>query len=131
GIDNDVNLRVRFFVQEIHESPAHQLRAETQIRVFGERVMLPAAAHLDRVAPPDTGSAVEVEKVAAAIARRLLNNEMSIKHDRLQTRQQVVGTVDMGPAHLCAADDRIGEVIDQLAQKIRLRHKVGIENRDQ
>ena len=49
--------------------------------------MLPAAAHLDRFAPPDAGRAVEVEKIAAPIAGCLLNHEMPVEHDRLQARQ--------------------------------------------
>ena len=93
--------------------------------------MLPAAAHLDRFAPPDAGRAVEVEKIAAAIAGGLLNHEMPVEHDCLQARQQIVGTVDVGPAHLGATHNWVGEVVDQLAQKIRLRHKVGVKNRNQ
>src|SRR6185369_2074580 len=36
----------------------------------------------------------------------------------------------MRPAHLRAAHHGIGKVIDQLAQTIRLRNKVGVENRE-
>ena len=36
--------------------------------------MLPATAQLDRLAPPDSGRAVEVEKISGAIARRLLDH---------------------------------------------------------
>src|SRR5437868_36019 len=86
GVDLDRNFRRRFFVEQVNETPTHQLRAETQIGIFGERVVLPAAAQLDRFAPPDAGSAVEVEKVSCAIARGLLDHKMPVEHDRLQTR---------------------------------------------
>src|SRR5689334_22301920 len=56
---------------------------------------------------------------------------MTVEHDRLQTGQQVVIAVDVRPAHLRAADHRIGEEVDQLAQAIRLRNKVGVEDREQ
>src|SRR5439155_14808666 len=124
------NFRRRFFVEQINESPSHQLRAKTQISVFGKRVVLPAAAHLDRFAAPDSGGAVEVKKIAAAIARSLLDDKVTIEHDRLQTREQIVRTIDVGPTHLRAADDGIREVVHQLAQKVRPRHKVGIEDRN-
>src|SRR6267142_1235598 len=93
--------------------------------------MLPAATHLDRFAPPDSGGAIEVEKIARAIARGLLNYKVPIEHDRLQAGQQVVRTIDVGPAHLRTANNRICEVVNQLAQEIRPRDKISIEDRDQ
>ena len=131
SVDLDRNLRRRFFVEQVNELPAHQLRAETQIGVFSQRVVLPAAAHLDRLATPDAGSAVEVEKAAGAIARGLFDDEMTVEHDRLQARQQVVIAVDVRPAHLRATDHRIGEEVDQLAQAIGLGNEVGVEDREQ
>src|SRR5713226_4904354 len=131
GVNVDRNFRRGFFVQQIDKPPAHQLRAKAQVRVFGERVVLPAAAHLNRFAPPDSRGAVEIKKVAAPVARRLFDHKMTVEHDRLQPSQKVVRTVDVRPAHLRAADNRVGEVMDQLAQEIRLGHKVGIEDRNQ
>src|SRR2546421_11115039 len=93
--------------------------------------MLPAAAQLDRLAPPDAGSAVKVEKVSRPVAGGLLDHKMAVEHDCLQTRQQIVRAVDVGPAHLCTAYDWIGKVMNQLAQEIGLRHKVRIEDGDQ
>src|SRR5712691_3813862 len=131
GIDVDRDFRRGFFVQQIDKPPAHQLRAKTQVRVFGEGVVLPAAAHLNRFAPPNAGRTVEIEKVAAAVARCLFDHKVTVEHDRLQSRQQIVRTVDVRPAHLRTADNRIGEVMDQFAQEIRLGYKVGIEDGDQ
>ena len=93
--------------------------------------MLPATAHLDRLAAPDAGGAVEVEKAAGAIARGLFDDEMTVEHDRLQTRQQIVFAVDVRPAHLRATNQRIGEEVDELAQAVRLGNEVGVEDREQ
>src|SRR5256885_1807908 len=90
--------------------------------------MLPAAAQLDRLAPPDAGRAVEVEKISRPVAGGLLDHKMAVEHDCLQTRQQIVRAVDVGPAHLRAAYNWIGKVMNQLAQEIGLRHKVGIKD---
>ena len=131
GVDLYRYLRGRFFIQEIDKFPAHQLRAETQVGIFGERIVLPAAAHLDGGAPPDTGGTVKIEEGAGAIARRLFNHEMPIQHDRLQARQQIVFAVDVRPAHLGATHQRVFEEINQLAQTIGLGHKVRIEDGEQ
>ena len=37
----------------------------------------------------------------------------------------------MGPTHLGATDSSVGEIMDQLAQEIRFRHEVGVEDCDQ
>src|SRR6185503_2372065 len=78
------NFRGRFLVEQVNKLPSHQLRAETQIGVFSKRVVLPAAAHLDRLSPPDSGGAVEVEKAAGAIACGLFDEEVAVEQDRLQ-----------------------------------------------
>src|SRR5207249_4933614 len=95
GINLDGNLSRRFFVEQIDETPAHQLGTETQIGIFGQRVVLPAATQLDRFAPPNAGRSVEVEKISGAIARRLFDHEMAVEHDRLQPGQQIVRTIDV------------------------------------
>src|SRR5581483_3838963 len=56
---------------------------------------------------------------------------MTVEHDRLESRQQIVRAVDVCPTHLRTADRRIGEVMNEVAQEVRLRHKVRIEDRDQ
>ena len=130
GVHFDWNFCRRFFIKQIDKSPTHQLGAKTQISILSQRVVLPAAAQLDRFAPPDARGPVEVEKISGAVARGLLDHEMAVEHDRLQARQQIVRAVDVRPAHLRATNNWIGEVVDELAQKIRLGHKVGIEDRD-
>jgi hypothetical protein len=93
--------------------------------------VLPAAARLDRLATPDAGGAVEVEKAAGAIARGLFDDEVPVEHDRLQTRQQVVTAVDVRPAHLRATDEWIGKEVDQLAEAIAFGDEVGVKDREQ
>src|SRR2546425_6650735 len=93
--------------------------------------MLPAAAQLDRLTPPNAGSAVEVEKISCPVACGLLDHKMAVEHDCLQTRQQIVRAVNVRPAHLRTTHNWISEVMNQLAQEIRLRHKVGIKDRYQ
>src|SRR5882724_3652844 len=90
GINLNRDFGRRFFVKQVNKSPAHQLGAKTQISVFGERVVLPASAQQDGLAPPDAGGAIKVEKVSAPITRGLLNDEVTVEHDGLQSRQQVI-----------------------------------------
>ena len=66
-----------------------------------------------------------------AIARGLFDDEVTVEHDRLQARQQVVVAVDVRPAHLRATNHRIGKEVDQLAQAIGLGNEVGVEDREQ
>src|SRR3712207_7858805 len=61
-----------------------ELRAVAQVEIFGQRVVLPPAAALDRLAAPDPGRSVEVEEAAGAVAR-------SEEHtSELQSRQYLV-----------------------------------------
>ena len=43
GVHLDGQFRRAVFVYEVDEAPAHELRAEAEVCVFGERVVLPAA----------------------------------------------------------------------------------------
>ena len=130
-VDLNRDLRRRFFVEQVNKLPTHQLRAEAKVSVFSQRVVLPATAHLDRLAAPDTGRAVEVEESAGAIACGLFDDEVTVEHDGLQTRQKIVLAVDVRPAHLRAANQWIGEEVDELAQAVGLRNEVSIEDCEQ
>ena len=90
--------------------------------------------------PPDSsiarrrqmpGRPVEVEEAARAVPHRLLDDEVAVEQDGLEARQQIVGAVDVRPAHLRAADQRVGEEVDELAQAVGARHEVGVEDGDQ
>src|SRR5262249_31504577 len=119
------------FVEQVNKLPAHQLRAEAEVSVFSQRVMLPAATHLDGLAAPDAGGAVEIEKSAGAIPCRLFDDEVTVEHDGLKTCQQIVLAVDVRPAHLRATDERVSKEVDELAQAVRLGNEVGVEDREQ
>src|ERR1700692_3868148 len=57
-------------ILQISEFPAFELPPIRKVGVFGERIVLPAPGVVDRIAPPHSRSAVEVEKdIAASPAR--------------------------------------------------------------
>ena len=92
--------------------------------------MLPAAAVVDRLAPPDAGGAVEVEEAAAAIAAAVLEHEVRVEQHRLDLGEQRIVFVDVPPARLHERDLGIGEVMNGAGQEVGLRNEVGIEDRD-
>src|SRR6266849_6038162 len=93
--------------------------------------MLPASTHLDRSSTPNAGGSIEVEKSARAVSNGLFDDEMAVKHDGLQASQQVIRPVDMRPAHLRTADERVAEVIYKFSQTVRFGHKIGVKNRQE
>ena len=121
-------LRRRDYVRKEDELPARELRAITQIQIFGKCVMLPPSGLIDARPPPQTGRSVEVKESAAAAPGGLLEQEMAIEKHRLHPREQRVAAVQMAPARLDHAHRRIGKKLDSLAQEIGLRDEVGIEN---
>ena len=116
---------------QVFELPAGQLRAVAQVGVFGERVVLPAAAVGDGLDAPHAGGAVEVEVVAGAGAGAVLEHKVAVEQDRLDLGQHAVVAVEVGPARLHHADLRLGKVVDHLHQPVRRRHKVGVEDGDE
>jgi hypothetical protein len=58
--------------------PSRQLRAITQIEIFTEGVVLPAAGFLDACAAPKAGRAVEIKKASASAASRLLEQKVAV-----------------------------------------------------
>ena len=113
------------------ELPAAQLGAVAEVQVFGQRVVLPAAAVDNRFAAPDPRGAVEVEEVARAVAPAVLQHEVRVEQDRLDLGEQRVVGVDVAPARLHHGDLRIHEVVDGLVQEVGRRQEVGVENRDE
>ena len=124
-------LRRRDDVGKEDKFPARELRAVTQIQILRQRVVLPAAGLFDARPPPETGRSVEIEKAAAAAARGLFEQEMAIEKHRLHPREQRVAAIQMAPARLDHPHLRIGKEIDRLAQQIRRRNKIRIENTDE
>ena len=75
-------------IGKVNKFPARKLGAITKIQVFAQRVSLPASTLFDTRTPPETGGTIEIEKPAAAAARSLLKQQMSIQKNRLHARQQ-------------------------------------------
>ena len=121
-------LRRRDHVRKENELPARELRAITQIQIFGERVVLPASRLVDAGAPPQTGRAVEIEETAAAAPGRLLEQKMAIEKHRLHAGEQRVAAIQVAPARLDHSHLRVGEKMDRPLQKIGLRNEIGIED---
>src|SRR5213594_179529 len=122
-------------LREIHKLPAFELRAIRQIGVFGKSVMLPAASIVNGFAAPHAGGAIEVEERAAAGARAVLDDEVSVEKNRFHVGQQGIIAVDIRPARLDHADFaaaiRIHEIGNGAAKKIGLGEKVGVEDGDE
>ena len=72
-------LRRSHDVGKINEFPARELGAIAKIEVFAQRIVLPASALLDTRTSPETGGSIEIKKTAAAAARSLLQQKMSIQ----------------------------------------------------
>src|SRR5207244_496756 len=51
-------------VRQIKKFPSSHLRAVTKIRVFRQRIVLPASCTFNGIAPPDSRCSVEVEEPA-------------------------------------------------------------------
>ena len=119
------------YSRQVNEPPASHLGAVTQVEVFGQGVVFPAAAVDDGHAAPNAGCAVEIEETAGTIARGVFDDEVAVQKDRLQGRDQGKRTVEMGPAHLHHADLRVGEIVDGVLQEIFVRYEIGVENGDE
>src|SRR5215510_8752392 len=131
GIDLDRQFSGRILIEQIDEFPSHQLCAEAEIGIFCESVVLPTATPLNRFPPPHSGCPIEIEESAGAVTRGLFDNEMGIEQDFLDASEERITGIDMTPAHLHCSDSLIGEIINHVAQAIRPRSKVGIEDCDQ
>ena len=118
-------------VGQVFELPAGKLRAVAEVGVFGEGVVLPAAAIGDGLDAPHAGSAVEVEEVAGAVARAMLEDEVAVEQDGLDLGKHAVVAVEVGPAGLHHADLRLGEVVDDLHEPVGRRDKIGVEDGDE
>ena len=83
------------------------------------------------VAAPDAGRAVEIEKQAAAEARRMLDHEMAVEQNRFHFGERRIIAIDVAPARLHHRQLGIDEIRHRAAQKIRRRNKIRVENRDE
>src|ERR1035438_9424493 len=117
--------------RHVDELPAFQLRAVTEVGIFGERIVLPAAGVLNRLAAQNTGRAVEVEEVARARASPVLQDEVPVQQHGFHFGEEAVIAIQIAPAGLHDADSRVGEMLDGAREEIRRRDEIGIENGDE
>src|SRR5438552_8918211 len=90
--------------------------------------MLPAARLFNARFSPESGRSVEVEKATTARARGLFEHEMAVEKHRLHPGEQGIAAIQMAPARLNHPNFRVGKEIDCLAQQMRRRNEIGIEN---
>jgi len=100
-------------VRKKDKFPTDKLGAIAEIKIFAERVVLPAASLLDTGTPPETGRSIEIEKPAASAARGLLEQEMAIQKDRLHAGEQRITAIQMAPSRLDHSYVRIAEEMDR------------------
>ncbi len=124
-----------FDIREIEKFPTLELRAIREICVFGERVVLPAAGIFDGLTAPDACGAIEIEKSAAAGARAMFDDKMSIEEDGFNLRKEGIVAVEVGPASLdhpdLVAALGIQKIGNRAAEEILLRNEVSVENGDE
>src|SRR5436309_16028572 len=82
GVHLDRQLRRALDARVVDELPALELGAITQISIFGEGVVLPAAGVLDRGAAPHAGGAVEVDEAPGKVSRAVHDHEVAVKKNR-------------------------------------------------
>ena len=81
-------------------APALDPAAIGEVEVLGDRVALPAAAGLDRGALPDAAGAVERQRMAGPVARRLLDAEMGVERHHLHLGERVLVRIEEIEARL-------------------------------
>src|SRR5262245_58170013 len=113
---------------QIQKFPSRQLGAIAEVCVFSERVVLPTTAALNRGAAPDTGGSVEIEESPGKMTATMFDHEMTVQNHRFDLRQKRVLAIDMSPSNLHHSDFRIGEIVDDIFQKIWSRKKIGIKD---
>ena len=118
-------------VLQVLEVPSFELCAVTEVGIFGESVVLPAASLVNHIAAPHSGRSVEVEENPGAGTASVFEHEVAVEQNRFDLCEEAVVTVEMGPPGLHHADLRLGKVVDHLHQPVTRRHEVGVKDRDE
>src|SRR5271165_6495126 len=126
----DGQLRGTLHVLQVAELPSLQLRTVAQVGVFGEGIVFPAAGIVDRLAPPHSRGAVEVEEHSGARAPAVLQHKVAVQQDGLDLGQKRVVAVQVRPAGLHHADLGVGKVVDHFHQPLRRGREIGVEDGD-
>ncbi len=130
GIHLDGQLRGADNVGIIDELPALKLRAITQIGVFGQRIVLPAAGVVNGRAPPHAGGAIEVKEAARKVSGAVLDHEVAVQQNGFDFRQVRIVAVDPRPAALHDCHLGICEIMNHFTQNHGRRHEVRVEDGD-
>src|SRR5439155_12221394 len=89
-----------FDLREVEKLPALELRAIGKIRVFSERVVLPAASVVNGFAAPHAGRAIEVEESAAARTGAMLDDKVTVEKNGFDVGEQGIVAVEVCPPSL-------------------------------
>ena len=92
--------------------------------------MLPAARIVDHRAPQNSRGAVEIEEVARAGTRSVLENEVAIEQHGFHFGQEIEAFIEVAPARLHHTDLGVREMVNGSQQKIGRWNEIGIEYRD-
>ncbi len=74
---------------------------------------------------------LKLKKQPERLRAPVLDHEVAVEQDGLDAGHQRVAAVDVRPAALDHAEAGIGEVGHGLAQEVRRRHEVGVEDGEQ
>src|SRR5580704_2906642 len=113
--------------RQIDELPAPELGPVAEVRIFGKRIVLPAAGVVDHLAPQHPGCSVEIEEVTGSRSGAVLQNEVPVEKQALHFRQEVKIAIQIAPARLHDSHAGVGKVVDCTGQKIHWRDEIRIE----
>ena len=91
-------------MRQVQKFPARHLSAVTEVGIFRQRVVLPAARGFDRRPPPDSRSAVEIEEAAGQVTAAVFNHEVTVENHGFDLRQKRVFAIDVSPTRLHHSD---------------------------
>src|SRR5262249_42122297 len=127
----DGELRRHGQVAEVDEFPSGELGPIGHVEVLGQRIGLPSTDLLQAASPPDAGRSVEVEEAAGPMARGVLDDEVAVQENRLNSGQERIVAIQVLPAGLNHADLGIREVRQALSEDPGVRDEVGVENQQE
>src|SRR5579864_2147634 len=118
----------RHHVGQKNKFPSGHLRAVTEIEVFTQSIVLPAAGFLNTGFPPQPGGSVKIEKTSAPAAGCLLKQQVTVQKHRLHPGKHGIPAVEMAPSRLDHANLRVGEKLDGLLEKFWRSDEIRVEN---
>ena len=110
----------RAHIMQPQSMPPDQVRAQRQVHVLDERLVIPAARRVHARLTPDASRAVELQEGAARRSSKLLPLDMLVERDLHPARERRLVLVEVGPAPL--HEPKLG-VVEQVGH--RAQQKVG------